>query len=660
MNKAISITLPDGSERQLPKNSTGADLAASIGQGLAKAALAYQNESGEIFDLAAPLQDGAQVQIITGDSDKGLEIIRHSTAHVLAQAVLALYPGATFAIGPAIENGFYYDFELPEGKSLSDEDLAQIEVKMKEIVAANQLFQRHEASAQEALKIFEGHSYKCEIINSVSQASSTESEPDSELTMEMDPKGVISYYQNGDGFNDLCRGPHVPSTGKLPHFALEKVAGAYWRSNETRPVLQRVYGTAWNSAKDLKSYLNQLKEAALRDHRRLAKDLDLLSWSNKLGPGLAIWHPKGAVIRNLIEDYSRKRHLANGYEYVYSPHIAKSDLWETSGHLEFYAESMYPAMEMEGADYYPKPMNCPFHLLAFSNTQRSYKELPLRFYELGTVYRFERSGVIHGLLRSRGFTQDDSHIFCTQEQLPQELDNLLSFVLSVLGDFGFTEFQAKLSTRPKDKYVGELDLWELATNGLQDTLTKAGLDYKVDEGGGAFYGPKIDVDVTDAIGRNWQLSTIQVDFNLPERFDLSYIGNDGQKHRPVMVHRALMGSIERFFGVLLEHYAGAFPLWLAPEQVRVLPVAGEFSEYGQNIVNHLAKLGFRAVLDDAVDPLSKRIRNAKLQKLPYVLVVGQEDVDAGTVGVNPRGQDVKRGVSLADFSDQLKTETGGF
>ena len=419
-------------------------------------------------------------------------------------------------------------------------------------------------------------------------------------------------------------------------------------------MLQRIYGTAWSSAKELKGHLHRLAEAEKRDHRRLAAELDLVSWPEVLGPGLAVWHPRGALVRKLIEDYSRSRHEAGGYDYVFSPHIAKSVLWETSGHLDFYADSMYPPMEMDGASYYPKPMNCPFHVTVFQSSQRSYRDLPKRYFELGAVYRYELSGAIHGLLRSRGFTQDDAHIFCTREQVPDELASLLDFTLSVLKAFGFEDFQAKLSTRPDEKAVGDVELWDLATDGLRSALESAGLPYVVEEGGGAFYGPKIDVDVTDAIGRPWQLSTLQLDFNLPERFGLEYIGADGGRHRPVMIHRALMGSIERFFGVLLEHYAGAFPAWLAPEQVRVLPVADVHQDYADRVRARLADEGFRSTVDPAVDPLGKRVRSAKTAKVPHVLVVGDDDVANDTVGDNARGSDKpERDLPLDEFVDRL-------
>jgi threonyl-tRNA synthetase len=644
----LTITLPDGSTRKLPEGATGADLAADIGPGLAKAALVVTVD-GDARDLDRVLPDGSTVSIVTASSDDGLHTIRHSTAHVLAQAVLDLWPGATYAIGPPIQDGFYYDFELPGGATFSNEDLEAIEVRMRLVIDADQAFERHEADAAEALELFSGHPYKREIIEQVTSGAAT-----GELAGEASTDGSVTYYRNGEGFIDLCLGPHVPSTGRLGHFALQKVAGAYWRGDEKQPMLQRIYGTAWADKKALKGHLHRLVEAEKRDHRRLAAELDLVSWPESLGPGLAVWHPKGALVRKLIEDYSRDRHEAGGYDFAYSPHIAKAVLWETSGHLDFYADGMFPPMELDGATYYPKPMNCPFHVAIYQSGQRSYRDLPSRLFELGTVYRYELSGVIHGLMRSRGFTQDDSHIFCTPEQVPDELASLLEFTLSVLRAFGFEDFQAKLSTRPEGKAVGEDALWEMATNGLRSALESAGLDYVVDEGGGAFYGPKIDVDVTDAIGRPWQLSTIQLDFNLPERFGLEYVGADGGRHQPVMIHRALMGSVERFFGVLLEHYAGAFPLWLAPEQVRVLPVAEEHQAYAELVVDRLSVEGFRAQLAPADEPLGKRVRAGKVAKVPHVLVVGDDDRGNNTVGDNARGAEApERDLPLDEFIGRL-------
>lgn len=663
----ITVSLPDGSARTLPSGSTAADLSRAIGERLAKDAV-HAEVNGRQVDLSHSLSDSDEVRIFTKQTDEGLHTIRHSTAHVLAQAVLSLFPGSTFAIGPPIEHGFYYDFSLPDGEAFSSDDLERIEAKMREIIAADQPFEREETSGEEALKLFAGHQYKREIISTAANTGSgaggdgegagggTVSAAGEALNSEVSSDGVISTYRNSDEFVDVCLGPHVPSTGKLGHFALQSVAGAYWRGDHTRPMLQRIYGTAWASEKDLKTHLHRLKEAEKRDHRKLARDLDLLSWPDELGPGLAVWHPKGAVVRSVMEEYSRQRHREADYELVYSPHLAKSDLWETSGHLDFFAESMYPEMELEGASYYPKPMNCPFHVMVYKSSLRSYRELPLRLFELGTVYRYELSGALHGLLRTRGFTQDDSHIFCTLEQIAGELAQLLEFVLSVLRAFGFHDFSACLATKPPGKAVGDDSLWEAATEGLRSAMEASGLEYEVEEGGGAFYGPKIDVHVTDAIGRGWQLSTLQLDFNLPERFDLEFVAADGSRSRPVMIHRALFGSVERFFGVLLEHYGGALPVWLSPVQARVLPVAKDHSDYACETMQALQKSGIRADLAEADDPLGKRIRAAKLEQIPYVLVVGADDVKAQSVGVNSRGNKEERDVPLADLISRIQDD----
>jgi threonyl-tRNA synthetase len=646
----ITITLPDGSQRALPQGATATTVAESIGSRLAKAAVAAV-VNGEEWDLGRELPDGAAVAIITGDSDEGRHVLRHSTAHVMAQAVTQLFPGAKFSIGPAIENGFYYDFDLPEGKTFSDDDLAAIEARMADIVKADQPFVRDELSPGDALRLFADQPYKREIIERVSTGAA-----DSEDVGEIGGGETISVYRNSEAFVDLCRGPHVPSTGKLGHYKLTKVAGAYWRGNEKGPMLQRIYGTAWESKAALADHLHRLEEAEKRDHRKLATELDLLSFPHELGGGLAVWHPKGAIARKLMEDYSRERHANGGYQFVYTPHLSNGNLFEKSGHLGFYKEGMYPPMELDNGTYYMKPMNCPMHCLIFAARQRSYRELPMRLFELGTVYRYERAGTLHGLMRIRGFTQDDSHIYCTEDQMQDEIASLLDFVMSVLRAFGFDEFTANLSTKDPNKYVGDDVLWDKATEGLRAALVKYGLPYKVAEGDAAFYGPKIDIDVRDAIGRSWQLSTIQVDFNHPERFDLEYVGADNARHRPIMLHRALFGSLERFFGVLLEHYAGAFPTWMAPVQARVLPVAEAHQANAAQLVERLAAEGFRVDLVDANDQLGKRIRTAKLEKLPYVLVVGDDDVAAGTVGVNPRGGDVERGVSIDEFIERLHSE----
>ncbi len=646
----ISVLLPDGSDRAVPAGSSVADLAASIGSRLAKAAVAGTINGAEV-DLGTQLAQGDTVSIITQDTEAGRHVLRHSTAHVLAQAVVQLFPGAQFSIGPAIEDGFYYDFELPGGKTFSDDDLASIEARMREIMKANQPFTRSEVSAADALTLFAAQKYKCEIIERVSSGAA-----DGNDTGEVGDAGTISVYRNSDEFVDLCRGPHVPTTSRLGHFALMKVAGAYWRGNEKGPMLQRIYGTAWESDAAVKEHLHRLEEAAKRDHRKLVNELDLLSFPQELGGGLAVWHPKGAIVRKLMEDYSRQRHQDGDYQFVYTPHLANANLFAKSGHLGYYADGMYPPMEMDNGTYYMKPMNCPMHSLIFGSRQRSYRELPLRLFELGNVYRYERAGTLHGLMRIRGFTQDDSHIYCTEDQMPDEIASLLDFILSVLRRFGFTEFEFNLSTKDPEKFVGSDEIWEKATEALRRALDKHGFSYGIKEGDAAFYGPKIDVDVRDAIGRKWQLSTIQLDFNNPERFNLEYVGSDGQRHRPIMLHRALFGSIERFFGVLTEHYAGAFPTWLAPEQVRVLPVAATHDEYADSVVKQLKAAGFRVDIDYADEPLGKRIRNGKTSKVPYVLVVGDSDVEGGTVGVNPRGGEVDRDVPVATFIANLRTE----
>jgi len=641
---SIDVTLPDGSSRTLDDGATAGDLAASIGRGLAKAAIVAE-VNGEERDLATPLTDGDRVSIVTDSTEQGRYVIRHSTAHVLAQAVLDLFEGATFGIGPPIEDGFYYDFQLADGGTFTPEDLERIEARMREIIAEKQPFVRDEIADDEARKVFADHPFKLEIIDG------TTDDP-----MSATAAGLVRTYENPPNFIDLCRGPHVPDTGRLGHFKLTRVAGAYWRGDERNPMLQRIYGTAWESKQALEEHLERLEQARERDHRKLATELDLLSFPDELGGGLAVWHPKGGIVRKLMEDYSRQRHQDGGYEFVYSPNLARSTLWETSGHLDWFAESMYPPMELENGAYYPKPMNCPFHMLIFRNRQRSYRELPLRLFELGTVYRYERSGVLHGLMRIRGFTQDDSHIFCTREQIQDELVSLLDFVLSVLEAFGFTEFTATLSTKPEGKAVGSDEEWDEATEALRQALEVREMEYGVDIGGGAFYGPKIDIHVRDAIGRQWQLSTLQVDFQLPERFGLDYIGPDNQPHRVSVIHRALFGSVERFFGVMLEHYAGAFPAWLAPVQVRVLGVRDDHERYAQSVVKKLQGAGFRVDHVPADEPLGSRIRKAKLEKLPYVLVVGDDDVEAGTAGVNPRGGEVERSVALDDFVARLADE----
>ena len=648
----ITITLPDGSSRSVPAGTTALGLAQGIGSRLAKAAV-IADVNGEERDLGAALADGDRVAIVTADSERGLYTIRHSTAHVLAQAVLDLFPDATFGIGPPVEDGFYYDFELPGGGTFTPEDLDRIDARMREIIDEQQAFVREELPADDARKIFDGHRFKLEIIeNASTDPMSATSAAGNVRTYENPPAKPKDHppFAGRPGFIDLCRGPHVEHTGRhLGHFKLLRVAGAYWRGDERNPQLQRIYGTAWDSRKALADHLHHLEEAAKRDHRKLGAELDLFHFPPEVGSGLPLYHPKGGLIRKLMEDYSRAEHEKAGYEFVFTPHLAKEDLYKISGHLEWYADAMYPPMELdEGVRYYPKPMNCPMHTLIYRSRQRSYRELPLRMFEFGMVYRYEKSGVVHGLLRARGFTQDDSHIFCTPEQMPGELVSLLQFVLRLLGDYGFDQFEAELSTRP-DNFVGEPEDWDVAEAALRDAVEEVGIPYVVAEGEGAFYAPKIDVHVRDAIGRRWQLSTIQVDFQFPPRFDLEYVGADNQRHRPQMIHRALFGSFDRFFGVLLEHTAGALPVWLAPVQVQVLPVRSDHAGYGDDLVDRLRSEGIRSEAVEADEPLGARIRKAKLEKVPHVVVVGDDDVGAGTVGDNPRGGDVERGVPVDAF-----------
>jgi threonyl-tRNA synthetase len=655
----MEITLPDGSARSLPSGTTALGLAQSIGSRLAKAAVVAEI-NGEERDLGTVLSDGDEVAIVTADSERGLYTIRHSTAHVLAQAVLDLFPDATFGIGPPVEDGFYYDFELPGGGTFTPDDLDRIDARMREIIDEQQAFVRDEIAAGEAREIFEGHRFKLEIIDDASTDPMSGTGDRGEVrTYENPPAKPKDHppFHGRPGFIDLCRGPHVEHTGRhLGHFRLMRVAGAYWRGDEHNPQLQRIYGTAWDSNKALEQHLHHLEEAARRDHRKLGAELDLFHFPPEVGSGLPLYHPKGGLVRKLMEDYSRAEHERAGYEFVYTPHLAKAELFEISGHLEWYAESMYPPMELdEGHKYYPKPMNCPMHMLIYGSRQRSYRELPLRMFEFGTVYRYEKSGVVHGLLRARGFTQDDSHIFCTSEQLADELTSLLAFVLKLLRDYGFDEFEAELSTRP-DKFVGEAAEWDEAEEALRQAVEASGIPFVVAEGEGAFYAPKIDVHVRDAIGRRWQLSTLQVDFQFADRFDLEYVGADNQRHRPRIIHRALFGSFDRFFGVLLEHTAGALPVWLAPVQVQVLPVRSDHEGHAAGLAARLRGEGFRVEVTDADEPLGARIRKAKLDKLPHVLVVGDDDVAHDTVGDNPRGGQVERDVPVATFVERLRTE----
>jgi threonyl-tRNA synthetase len=564
-----------------------------------------------------------------------LETLRHSTAHVMAKAVQRLFPETKVTIGPSIETGFYYDFDRKE--PFSDDDLAKIEAEMKKIVAANEPFVRHEIPRADARAMFDkiGETYKVELIDS------------------FPPDAVVSYYTTGDWL-DLCRGPHVKTTGEIKAFKLLSVAGAYWRGNEHNPQLQRIYGTAFGSRAELDAYLKMLEEAKRRDHRRIGKDLDLFSIDETIGAGLVLWHPKGGRVRHQIESFWRDEHFAHGYELVSSPHIARDELWKVSGHLSFYKENMFSGMDVEGQQYLTKPMNCPFHCTMFKKGLRSYRELPHRWAELGTVYRYERSGVMHGLLRVRGFTQDDAHLFMTREQLPGELERVVNFCLYVLKTFGFTEFKLYLATRPAE-YVGDPEMWKIAEAALLEVLEKSGLPYEVDPGGGAFYGPKIDLKLKDCLGREWQCSTVQVDFNLPERFDLQYVGSDGARHRVVMVHRALLGSMERFFAVLTEHYAGAFPVWLAPVQARVIAVGDRQEAYVAEVAEILTKRGFRVDTHIGGEKLGAKIRQAQLEKVPFMLVCGDKEVEARTVAARTREGQQLPAMPIDQFASHLAT-----
>ncbi len=638
----INVQLPDGSQRELPEGATGYDLAAAIGRRLAEAAIVAEVD-GLQWDLSRPLPDGATVSIVTADSDAGRYVLRHSTAHVLAQAVLSLWKGAYFAIGPPIQDGFYYDFLLPGGETFQEDDLARIEAKMREIIDQDQPFEREVVDIEGALALFADQPFKTEIIENAETAQGVE-------------EGHVTLYRNTPTFVELCRGPHVLHTKKLGAFKLMKVAGAYWRGDENKPMLQRIYGTAWETKKALDAHLEMLEEAERRDHRRVGAELDLFSFPEEIGSGLPVFHPKGGLVRKLMEDYSRARHQAAGYSFVNTPHITKSDLFEISGHLGWFAENMYPPMDMEGQAYYVKPMNCPMHILIYRSRSRSYRDLPMRLFEFGTVYRNEKSGVVHGLTRVRGLTMDDSHIFVARDQMQSELKRVLAFILDLLADYGLSDFYLELSTRPEGKAAGTEAEWEEATEALRQAATDSGLELVLDEGGGAFYGPKISVQARDAIGRTWQMSTVQLDFQLPQRFNLEYTGADNQRHTPVMIHRALFGSVERFMGVLIEHYAGAFPLWLAPVQLTVLPVRDDHETYAEELRALFATSGFRVELGVANEPLGNRIRKAKLEKHPYVLVVGDDDVANRTVGVNARGQEVERNVSVDDFLKRIQTE----
>ncbi|MFP5351622.1 MAG: threonine--tRNA ligase [Actinomycetota bacterium] len=604
---------------------------------------------GKQRDLSYVPSEGSAVEVVTKDEDLGREIIRHSTAHVLAQAVLRLYPDAKYSIGPPIQDGFYYDFDVD--KPFTPEDLERIEAEMRKIIKENQRFEREEIDRDRALELFADQPYKVEIIEGVDDAGDPTQAEAAEGT-------VISIYKNAsssDGvvsFVDLCRGPHVPGTGRIKAFKLLRSSGAYWRGDEKRPMLQRIYGTAWESKEALEAYLHRLEEAEKRDHRKIGRDLELFTWDEQVGPGIALWLPNGAHVRQQLEDLIRSMVLERGYEPVYTPHIGKSTLWETSGHLDFYRENMFGGLEVEGATYYLKPMNCPFHVLIFGSKTRSYRELPVRFAELGTVYRYERSGVLHGLLRGRGFTQDDSHIFCRPDQVVDELVACVEFFRDLYATVGMGPDEVHFSTKP-EKAVGSDDLWKLAEEAIPQALERTGLEYKVAEGDGAFYGPKIDIHVRDAIGRLWQVCTIQVDFQFPERFDLAYVDESGARVRPVMLHRALYGSIERFMGVITEHFAGAFPTWLAPLQTVLVPIADRHAAYAESVAARLRERQVRVQVDTSDNTMGAKIRHHQMQKVPYMLVVGDNEQTTDTVSVRRRSGDEERDVKVDVFIDEI-------
>ncbi len=636
VSATITLTLPDSSKISVEKGATVHDAAGVISKGLQKAALAAKVK-GLPVDLSFRLQDDAPIEIITFASDGGRDVFWHSASHLMAQAVKRLFPGAKYTIGPSVDNGFYYDFDMPQ--NLAPEDLEKIEAEMQKIVAEDLEVVREEMDRDAAVKLFEskGEPYKAEILK------------------ELEP-GTVSLYRQGE-FVDLCRGPHVPRTSYLKAFKLTSIAAAYWRGDEKNKMLQRIYGVAFPDAKELKKHLVFIEEAKQRDHRKLGRELDLFSIHEETGAGLVLWHPKGARLRNIIEDFWRQEHYASGYDMVTTPHIGKSQLWEISGHLDFYNENMYSPMDIDGQAYFTKPMNCPFHIMMYRNKGWSYRELPLRWAELGTVYRYERSGVLHGLLRVRGFTQDDAHLFVRPDQMPGEIDRVLAFCLKMLRSFGFSEFKVYLATRPREKSVGDEAMWQAAIKALKESVDRAGIAYELDEGGGAFYGPKIDIKIKDVLGREWQCSTIQFDFNLPERFDMTYVDSEGKKQRPYMIHRALLGSLERFIGILIEHYAGKFPLWLSPVQIMLINVNDDLAEHTRGLAGTLVAAGVRAECDLRSETLGYKIRDAIAKKVPYIGVVGAKEAEAGVISLRKRGEKDSVTVSINDFVAQVRKET---
>jgi threonyl-tRNA synthetase len=635
----IQITLPDGSTREVPQGTSAAQIASQIGPRLAKDALVAR-AGDTLVDLSKPLDQDTKLSILTAKDPDAVQVFRHSAAHLLAAAVLELYPDAKLGIGPPTDTGFFYEFVREQ--PFTQEDLAKIETKMHEIASQNVPNERKWLPKPEALELYRqsGQTFKCELVE------------------EKAIEPMVSFYTTGK-FIDFCRGPHIPSTGRIQAFKLMNVAGAYWKGQEGNPQMQRIYGACFVEQKELDEYLHKLEEAKRRDHRRIGTDLDLFSIQDEAGPGLIFWHPKGAIIRREMEDWLRDALLRRGYDLVFTPHIMRLDLWKTSGHANFYRENMFGPIEVESADYQLKPMNCPGHILIFKSRLRSYRELPVRIAELGTVYRYERSGVLHGLLRVRGFTQDDAHIFCMPEQVEKEVQDCVEFAWEVLKTFGFDRYEVELSggdsSRPQD-YAGTPEEWQHAENALVNTLKRMNVPYKYMPGEAAFYGPKIDVKLVDAIGRPWQLSTVQFDFNLPRRFNLEYVGEDGSRHAPLMVHRALWGSVERFFGVLIEHYAGAFPVWLAPVQTSVLPVSGKFEDYAKKVTQQIKDAGFRVHLDDRNEKLQAKIRDAQLEKIPYMLILGGKEAEAGTVSVRHRAKGDLGPRPLEKFIEDLRLE----
>ena len=631
MNDTLTLTLPDGAQRSVPSGTLPREVVASIGPRLLRDAVAVRVD-GTIMDLVTPLRQSGEFRVITQRDPEALDVLRHSGAHILATAVRRLRPDAKIGFGPSIEDGFYYDFEVPE--PFTPEDLAAFEAEMRRVVAEKYPFVREELNRADAERRFADDPLKLERLS------------------ELGDDEIISTYTDGP-FTDLCRGPHLPDTSQLKHFRLLHTAGAYWRGDERRQMLQRIYATAWWKKEDLDAYLHRLEEAKRRDHRALAQQLDLYSVDQRVGPGLILWHPRGAVIRQEIENFERELILRHGYDLVFTPHMVSERLFEISGHLENFRENMFGAMDVEGAAYRPKPMNCPGHICIYQAHPRSYRDLPIRYAEFGTVYRYERSGVLHGMLRVRGFTQDDAHVFCTQEQVPGEVARLLELVDEMLRAFGYP-YTIELATRP-EKALGAPEVWERAQHTLADVLRERGQQYEVDEGGGAFYGPKLDFKLIDAIGRKWQGPTVQLDFNLPERFALEYTGADNKPHRPVMLHRVLVGSMERFVGGLIEHYAGAFPLWLAPEQVRVVPITNEVADAARTVHEELVRAGVRAHLDERAETLNYRIREAEMLKVPYTAVIGKREAEAGRLAVRERGAGRKQEIlPVAEFVARLR------